>query len=493
MKSGILLILLSLIGFDVYTQTSTGHPNVLFIMVDDLRTNELKGFGDQLIISPNIDALVSAGCLFTNQFVTVPTCGASRNCLLTGMLPRKRVELDNDASAGTLSKKTKTNIPETFIDNLKRNGYYTVGIGKISHSPDGYVYPYLASKSNQLELPYSWDEMLFDPGKWGSGWNAFFGYANGNNRNALKNEVNPFEMADVSDDNYPDGLSAELAVKKLRELAKREQPFFLAVGFFKPHLPFNAPKKYWDLYDESKIPLTPSPGIPKNVNKKSLYQSGEFNQYRLGDEKASLEKPLSDEYARKLKHAYFAAASYSDAQIGKVLTELKQSGLEKNTIVILWSDHGWHLGDDLVWGKHTLFDWALRSVLIVKTPETNKEVKCTKVISAADIYPSLMELCRIEMPSKTDGKSFTRLLTNPKMRNWENIAYSFFNNGITVRTMRYRFTMYFRKEEPIVELYDHHQDPYENNNVAAAHPALVKKLMKIWERGNTGVYDNKNE
>lgn len=272
------------------------------------------------------------------------------------MRPRKIVELDNSAISGTLSKQAKTGMPETFIDNLRRNGYYTVGIGKISHSPDGYDYPYSAPRSNQLELPYSWDEMLFDPGKWQTGWNAFFGYANGTNRNTLKAQVKPYESAEVNDDDYPDGLSANIAVTKLRELASKNQPFFLAVGFFKPHLPFNSPKKYWDLYEEAKIALTPSPGIPTNINKKSLHQSEEFNSYRLGDEKASLQKPVSDDYARKLKHAYFAAASYTDALIGKVLTGLKQLGLEKNTIIILWSDHGWHLGDDLVWGKHTLFD-----------------------------------------------------------------------------------------------------------------------------------------
>ncbi|MDP4155671.1 MAG: sulfatase [Bacillota bacterium] len=489
-----LVIFLSFVCFGAFTQSSSSHPpNVLFIMVDDLRPFDIKGFGDPLIKSPNIDALESQGCVFTNQFVTVPTCGASRNSLLTGMLPRKKVELDNGASEGTLSKMPKTNIPETFIDNLRRHGYYTVGIGKISHSPDGYVYPYLAPRSNQLELPYSWDEMLLNPGKWGDGWNAFFAYANGTNRNTLKAQVKPYEKGEVGDDGYPDGLSADLAVKKMQELAKKDQPFFLAVGFFKPHLPFNSPKKYWDLYDESKIPLTPSPGIPKNVNKKSLHESGEFNQYKLGDEKASLERPVSDDYARKLKHAYFAAASYSDAQVGKVLGELKQLGLDKNTIVILWSDHGWHLGDDLVWGKHTLFDWALRSVLIVKAPGMKIGSTCNKVISSVDIYPTLMELCGIEMPHKTDGTSFTRLLKKPNMKDWGNTAYSYFNNGITVRTTRYRLTKYFRAEEPTIELYDHKKDPFENDNVAAAHPALVKKLMKTWEKGNTGVYDKKKD
>ena len=259
-------------------QASPGSPNVLFIMMDDLRADDLTGFGEPLIKAPNIEALSAQGVRFTQQFVAVPTCGASRNSLLTGMLPRRQSELTNEASTLTLSGKPASGIPETFIDNLRRNGYYTVGIGKISHSPDGYVYPYLAPKSNQLELPYSWNEMLFNAGKWGTGWNAFFAYANGSNRNTLKKQVRPYENAAVNDEGYPDGLSADLAVKKLQELAKKDQPFFLAVGFIKPHLPFNAPKKYWDLYDESTIPLTPSPGIPKTVNERRLHESGKFHQ-----------------------------------------------------------------------------------------------------------------------------------------------------------------------------------------------------------------------
>lgn len=485
-------VLLSLVLITSYSQTRQAHPNVLFIIVDDLRATELTAPGKHQLITPNIDALASKGISFTQQFVSVPTCGASRNGLLTGMLPHKEVELDNDASAGTLAKQPRTNVPETCIDNLKRNGYYTVGIGKISHSPDGYVYPYTAPRSNQLELPYSWDEMLFNPGKWGTGWNAFFGYADGSNRTVLKAQVKPYESADVNDESYPDGLSAALAVEKLRELSARSQPFFLAVGFFKPHLPFTAPKKYWDLYDESKIPLTPSPGIPLNVNKKSLHQSAEFNQYRLGDEKASLDKPVSEEYARKLKHAYYAAASYTDAQIGKVLSELKRLGLDKNTIIVLWSDHGWHLGDDLVWGKHTLFDWALRSVLMIQTPGMTKGTQCNKVVSSLDLYPSLMQLCGIAMPHKTDGESFAYLVKHPRKRDWRNTAFSYYNNGISVRTERYRLTKYFRKEEPIIELYDHEKDPYENENVAAANPGIVASLLQLLEKGNTGVYNTKN-
>lgn len=278
--------------------------NVLFIFVDDLRP-ELGCYGNNIVHSPNLDKLAKQATVFKNQFVTVPTCGPSRACLLTGMWPRTATDLSNDVLEIRKAENIKTS-PESFVENLRLNGYYTIGIGKISHSPDGHIYKYLQPKGKEMELPNSWNEMLFDPGKWGTGWNAFFGYANGTNRNELKGETKPYEGTDVDDEGYPDGLTANLAIKKLKELAVKDQPFFLGVGFFKPHLPFNAPKKYWNLYDESKIPLTPSPDIPNNVNPANLHESGEFNGYKLGDEKAGLSKPLSDAYARKLKHAYYA-------------------------------------------------------------------------------------------------------------------------------------------------------------------------------------------
>ncbi|MCF6356650.1 MAG: sulfatase-like hydrolase/transferase, partial [Draconibacterium sp.] len=261
-------------------QTKNTHdkPNVLFICVDDLRP-ELGCYGNEYIKSPNIDKLARNGFLFTRHFVNIPTCGASRNCLLTGQLPVSKAYLGNGITAQTLSVQPEKEIPETFIHQLKRNGYYTVGIGKISHHPDGYGYGYLEPKSNQLELPYSWNEMLLDDKKWGSGHNAFFGYADGTNRNTLKKMVKPYECADVPDTAYVDGLTANLAIKKLGELKKRGKPFFLGVGFFKPHLPFTAPKKYWDLYNEDEIPIAPFAAIPENSSKASLHGSGEFNQY----------------------------------------------------------------------------------------------------------------------------------------------------------------------------------------------------------------------
>jgi arylsulfatase A-like enzyme len=492
MNKMLIVVPATLLAFSIVLVCSMGtrmaqKPNVLFIYVDDLRP-DLNVYGNRLVKSPNMDRLAAGGTVFKNQFVTQPTCGASRFSLLTGRRPRNLVQITNGAIEKEIADQPKTERPETFVDHLRRNGFHTVGIGKISHSADGYVYDYTAPVSNKRELPYSWDELLFNPGKWGTGWNAFFGYADGTNRQMQKGAVKPYEDADVEDDSYPDGLTANLASEKLKELATSKKPFFLGVGFFKPHLPFNAPKKYWDLYDESAISITPSPEIPENVNPASLHGSGEFNQYSLGEEKASLQKSVSDAYARKLKHAYYAAISYTDAQIGKVINQLEALGLDKNTIVVVWGDHGWHLGDYRVWGKHTIFDQALRSVLIVKVPGTKGSRVRQEIVSSVDIYPTLMELCGVAPPGDLDGKSFGALLKDNKKTNWSNVAYSYFNKGISARTDRYRYTRYFRAQQPVEELYDHNTDPNENKNVAAEQPEIVKAMSEIWEKGDTGLF-----
>jgi arylsulfatase A-like enzyme len=461
-------------------------PNILFIAVDDLRP-ELGCFGNEYIKSPNIDKLAKDGFLFTHHYVNIPTCGASRNCLLTGQLPVSKAYLRNNITEKTLSVQSEKEMPETFIHQLKRNGYYTVGIGKITHHPDGYVYGYLEPKSEQLELRYSWNEMLLDDKKWGSGHNAFFGYADGTNRNSLNKMVKPYECANVEDTAYVDGLTANLAVKKLGELKEKGQPFFLGVGFFKPHLPFTAPRKYWDLYDEDKITLAPFAAVPEKSSKASLHGSGEFNQYKLGEEKASLDKNISDKYARKLRHAYFACVSFTDAQIGKVLNELEKLGLAENTIVVLWGDHGWHLGDQMIWGKHTIFERALHSPLIIRLPG-KKGQKVSKIVSTTDIYPTLMELCNTPVKHKLDGESLTGLMKNTNDKTWRNTAYSYFRDGISVRTKDYRMMKYFRKEQPEIELYDHKTDPVETKNIAAENAEIVEKLLPVLEQGNTGLY-----
>lgn len=469
-------------------QAQSDRPNILFIAVDDFRSEidpEVRGF----IQTPNLDRLAKQAYTFSHHYVQVPTCGASRFALLTGMRPSAQGHLSNNAIADNMIGKAEGERPESFVHHLRRNDYYTVGIGKISHSADGYWYGYTEPVSEQEEMPHSWDELLFDYGKWGTGWNAFFGYADGSNRQGMNRQVKPYEKGEVGDEGYPDGLSAALAIDKLKELKDQDQPFFMGLGFFKPHLPFTAPQEYWDLYERDEIPLSPVSYIPEHVSLKSLHQSGEFNGYHLTDEEAGLDHAVSDEYARKLRHAYFASISYSDALIGKVLDELERLGLADNTIVVIWGDHGWHLGDQLVWGKHTIFEQALKSTLMIKVPGMQGNATINTVVETVDLYPTLMELCNLEPAYTTDGESLVPLLRDPDQE-VNGLAYSYFRNGVSLRNARYRLTKYYREEEPLIELYDHENDLYASKNVAESHPKVVEELMPLLEKEYNGFYEN---
>lgn len=491
-RSPFFAILILLLGISCANPPSktvdNKHPNVLFIAVDDLRP-ELNVYAKDWMITPNIDKLASEGSLFLNHFVNVPTCGASRYSMLTGRYPTTKAALSNNIFEIQTAGKVAGAEPESMIELFRRNGYYTVGIGKISHSPDGMIYGYREKVSSKKELPNSWNEFLFEAGKWGTGWNAFFGYASGENRQSLNNRAKPYESADVKDEDYPDGLIATLAVSQIKQLKQKGKPFFLAVGFFKPHLPFNAPKKYWDLYDETKIPLSAAKEIPSGINNTSLQNSAEFNQYKGGEEKPSLSNPVSDDYAQKLRHAYFASVSYVDAQIGKVLDALKEVGLDKHTIVVLWGDHGWHLGDQRVWGKHTLSEYSLKSPLIIKSPDRmNPRSRVEAIVQSVDIYPTLLELANIKSQTNLDGQSLVKI-TKDAHHPKKNIAFAYFNNGITMRTERYRITKYFRKEQTVIELYDYLNDPFEQQNIAGHYKKMTDSLLQILEKGNTGLYN----
>jgi arylsulfatase A-like enzyme len=208
----------------------------------------------------------------------------------------------------------------------------------------------------------------------------------------------------------------------------------------------------------------------------------------LGEEKASLNRKLSDAYSKKVRHAYFASISYIDAQVGKLLSQLEQLGLDNNTIVVIWGDHGWHLGDQMVWGKHTLFERALNSAFMVKVPGKTNGKSVDKVVSTIDIYPTILELCGVEMPHQTDGKSLAPLLSNPSQK-WDEASFGYFKRGISLRTKDYRMTKYFRGQKTVIELYDHQVDPNETTNIAADNPEIIEKLSPVWDKGNTGLYE----
>jgi arylsulfatase A-like enzyme len=477
------ICILGIVAFFLWNCSSinkdkTIHPNVLFIAVDDLRP-ELGIYGNKIVKTPHMDLLAKRGSYFTNHYVQVPTCGASRYSLMTGLRPKKKIHISNSVFYKETAGQNERDRPESLVHHFKRNGYTTVGIGKLSHSVDGLVYGYNESPSEVKEMPHSWDRFVFNAGKWKTGWNAFFAYASGENRQSLKNLVKPYESATVSDDGYPDGLILNSALEELKKLKEKQKPFFLGVGFFKPHLPFNAPKKYWDLYDRNKIPIASDPFVPEGVHPSSIGPMGEFYNYQLSDEKPSLERKISDDYARKLIHGYYASISYVDHLVGKLLNELKSLDLDQNTLIVLWGDHGWHLGNDLKWGKHSLFERSLKSTLIIKPPgNAFKPKKIQSIVETVDLYPTLLEYCSLITPYPLDGKSLLPLIESESKR-IEGMAFSYFKNGVSMRTPRYRMTKYYREEKPDVELFDHTLDPEENKNIADDNQEMVNELMPI--------------
>ncbi|MHC4431393.1 MAG: sulfatase-like hydrolase/transferase [Planctomycetota bacterium] len=458
------------------TADATGYRkryNVLLICVDDLRP-QLGCFGHKDMISPNIDRLAREGRLFTRHYVQMAVCGPSRCSMLTG----RRLDVW-DCWAELRKRKTEPEKPVSMPHLFRRNGYNTVCIGKISHQPGGVI----GREARVHQVPFSWDLAYAPVGPWKTPWGAFFSYDKGRIREygyGQDNKTMPaYEAADVPDTGYADGLNAEEAVKQLRELRNRR--FFLAVGFYKPHLPFNAPKKYWDMYDPEKIELAKNSFPPRNVDPEiSMHRSFELTTH-YGWPSGS--GNVTQAEARTLRHAYSACVSYVDAQIGSVLNELKRLGLDKNTVVVLWSDHGWHLGEHAMWGKQTNFEIAVRSPLILKVPGMSKPgMPAQSLVETVDLYPTLAELCGLDAPNDLAGRSLMPMANDPTHPG-KGYAYSFHPRGRlmgrTLRTDRHRIVHWTDKQGKTaqVELYDHRIDPDENDNIAAREPDLVGELL----------------
>jgi arylsulfatase A-like enzyme len=338
------------------------------------------------------------------------------------------------------------------------------------------------------QVPFSWNLTYAPVGQWRTPWRAFFGFAGGeayNTASLPKADRDaprlPYEAADVPDNGYPDGLHAEEAVKQLRDLKQRGSPFLLAIGFYKPHLPFNAPKRYWDLYPRD-LPLAPNPFPPSNTNPAiSLHPSSELtgNHYWPGGS-----GKVTEDDARALRHGYYACVSYIDAQVGKVLSELKRLGLDSNTVVVLWSDHGWHLGEHGIFGKQTNHEIAVRSPLIVRMPCMPRPGQPAQGLAeTVDLYPTLAGLCGLRAPADLRGTSLFPLIRDPEAAGRE-FAFSHHPRGRllgrTLRTQRYRLVYWTDQNAAPVqtELYDHQHDPGENLNVAAANPAVAADLIR---------------
>lgn len=444
------------------TAQSAQKPNVLLICVDDLRP-ELACFGVSYIQSPNIDRLASAGRIFRRHYVQAPTCGASRYTLLTG-----RYGGASNSALFQRAAKMKADpkaIPPSMPAWFRQHGYRTVSVGKVSHHPGG-----RGGKDwnddTKPEMPNSWDRHLLPAGAWQHPRGWMHGLANGEIR-VKAGDMDVLQALEGPDSIYPDGVSIDEALRQLDELASdSDKPFFLAVGILRPHLPFGAPAKYLQPYRDAQLPPTPHPTKPSG--KTTWHGSGEFMKYNRWNR-----DPNADpEFALKVRKHYAACVSYADAQVGRLMEQLEKAGAAGNTIVILWGDHGWHLGEHAVWGKHTLFEESLRSPLIVSYRGIKRAGEPTdSMVETLDVFPTLCDLTGLASPDSVDGVSLRPLLEVPVAPGHPAIAYR--SNVKTIRTDTHRLIIH---KDGYAELYDHTSAAKETKNVAESHPSLVKQL-----------------
>ncbi|MES2692407.1 MAG: sulfatase, partial [Verrucomicrobiota bacterium] len=362
------------------------RPNVLFIAVDDLRI-DLGCYGDPIARSPNIDALAARGTVFTRAYCQQAVCNPSRQSLLSGRRP-------DSIRVWDLNKLFRETAPDvvSLPEHFKLNGYFAQAFGKIYHGSEGMNDPQSWSVPEQ----YGHVEKRDD-------------YRLPENRSPTKGQkAAAVEFVEASDDDYGDGWVASGAVTALEKFAQapaseKRQPFFLAVGIRKPHLPFTGPKKYWDLFEGVPIPPPAQPAPPRGAPAIALHESVELRGYT----DVPTAPKLTPEQVARLRRGYYASLAYADAQIGRVLTALDKTGLAKNTVVILWADHGYHLGEHGLWAKTTNYESDTRVPLIVATPDSRpRGVRTAALVELVDIYPTLVELCGLPARAKLEGRSF---------------------------------------------------------------------------------------
>ena len=471
MKNLLLIFMCSLsIAFNAIA-SDVKPANILFIMIDDLRP-ELGAYGSTAVKSPNIDSLASEGGLFANAYANVPVCGASRASMMSGIRPTEtrfvgyQARIDEDAKGA-----------ETLFGYLKKQGYYSQSIGKILHFPDD-------SKAGWSTPPWNPKPKIKRIGH--------RNYQSAENiASFLKGRVGPaYEATDVPDNHYFDGMIADQAITSLESASQRDQPFFMAVGFLKPHLPFTVPLRYWDLYREDDIDLASNPLMPVGAPRQAIHSWGELRKFE-GIPKAP--HPVPDAMAKKLVHGYLASVSYSDAQVGKLLAKLKQLDLDDNTIVILAGDHGFSLGEHGLWVKHSPFDVATRTPLIVKLPtklteksamgllregtsSKSSETKPSRnpgvgtaegLVEFVDIFPTVLELLGKPKLPQLQGDSFVSQLLDVNAPG-KVAVFPRWHAADVIKTDRYAMTEWFDQQGQVTArmMFDHLNDPKETVNLA---------------------------
>ncbi len=449
------------------------QPNILMIVVDDLRP-ELKCYGAEKVHTPHLDRLASRSLLFTRAYCMVPTCGASRASLMTSIRPAADRFLTHLASA----EKEAPGIT-TLNTQLKQHGYTTLSNGKVFHHPE--------------DNAAGWSEPAWRPGdkaptappaaqRKKGGAKAKSKTASVPKEDMAKSRGRAYGISDLTDDEHSDGQVALKTIADLRRMKERGQPFFIAAGFFKPHLPFICPKKYWDLYPPGTFTLPSNYHPPKDAPEVSIHNSGELRSY-AGIPKTG---PLPDDVALEMIRGYHACVSFTDAQIGRVLEELDRLELTQNTIVILWGDHGWNLAEHTLWCKHSCYETSMRVPLMLSVPGHKGGTQTAALTELIDVYPTLCELADVPIPSHVQGRSLVPLLNDPTQP-WKTQAIGRFTSGDTIRTDTHRFTEYSsRNEGPFARmLYDHRTDPDENINISeqVGQSSIVEELTTRLREG----------
>jgi len=478
------------------SRTPRRRPNVLFIAVDDLRP-QLGCYGTPLMRTPNIDALAGQGTLFRRAYCQQAICNPSRASLLTGLRPDSTRIYDLQTHF-RLTRPDAVTLPQYF----KQNGYRTQGLSKIFHSglddprswSDPHWNPRAATYVDEKILTQLEEDTetalargqavertppLTDPK---TGLVLKLG-----SRVAVHGPV--WESADCPDTQLTDGKTADKAIELLNEYRLKGQPFFLCVGFIRPHLPFVAPKKYFDLYPPELIRTAKNPFVPEGAPACAFPIPEEPRAYK----DMPKEGPIPEQKQLEMIRAYCACASYIDAMVGRVIAELDRLGMRENTVICLWGDHGWHLGENAVWGKMTNFERGAHAPLIISSPgQIPKGAGTNALVEFVDIYPTLCELCGLPVPGDLEGTSLVPVMRNPN-RSWKKAAFSQEHSrrkgimGYTMRTDRYRYTEWLSPEKILVarELYDHDRDPDENVNLAVRteNAGLVETLGRQLHAG----------
>jgi iduronate 2-sulfatase len=466
----------------------SGRMNVLFISADDMRF-ELGAYGAPQVHTPNLDRLAALGAIFLQAHCQYPQCAPSRSSVMTGRRPDTTRVYDVYTHFRPALPDVVT-LPELF----KQHGYATQGLGKVYHSnlddPASWTIPHwkpdlpplqYVNPETSARMARKREEAARTPGL--------------TPRQRAQAAYGPaWESEDAPDSAYHDGQVTDHALAALEDFARHQQSFFLAVGYRKPHLPFTAPQRFFDLYDPAALTLAPNPQAPEGAPSYGPRDGGEFRSY---EDMPVWPAPLPEREARRLKHAYYACISFVDAQVGRLLAELDRLGIAKNTLVVFWSDHGYHLGEQSHWGKWSPYEWDSRSPLILCGPGVPAGTATDSLVEFVDIYPTVTELAGLPLADGLEGVSMVPLLHDPDRR-WKTAVFTQVLRlrpegdlmAVTMRTERYRLTRWSDEGDSGTirawELYDHVTDPDETHNVAddpayaGARADLLKQLDVGW-------------